>query len=120
MHYALPAACGQTRHFNYCALVDGDVRREAAHTDPFYSPHLWAESETSRRGCCRFRNQARSAHLQRLLNPFCVPVRTTLRGDTQPGRDVAAGCHHFCAAAAMLQRPGLTLTNTFQFTLERK
>lgn len=45
MHYALPAARGKTRHFNYCALVDGDVRREAAHTDPFYSPHMWAESE---------------------------------------------------------------------------
>lgn len=36
---APPAACGQTRHFNYCALVDGDVRREAARTDRLYSPH---------------------------------------------------------------------------------
>lgn len=35
---APPAACGQTRHFNYCALVDGDVRREAARTDRLYSP----------------------------------------------------------------------------------
>lgn len=37
---APPAACGQTRHFNYCALVDGDVRREAARTDRLHSPHL--------------------------------------------------------------------------------
>lgn len=36
---APPAACGQTRHFNYCALVDGDVRREALRTDRVYSPH---------------------------------------------------------------------------------
>lgn len=40
MHYALPGARGQTRHFNYCALLDGDVRREAAHTDPVYSTHV--------------------------------------------------------------------------------
>lgn len=36
---APPAACGQTRHFNYCALVDGDVRREAVRADRVYSPH---------------------------------------------------------------------------------
>lgn len=40
MHYALPGARGKTRHFNYCALLDGDVRREAAHTDPVYSTHV--------------------------------------------------------------------------------
>lgn len=48
MHYAPPAARGQMRHFNYCALVDGDVRREAAHTELLY--------------CAAVRGKLRSAH----------------------------------------------------------
>lgn len=68
-HYALLWACSQTRHFNYCALVDGDVRWEGAHTDPFCS-HLLAESEISSRyyrlqkpGCGPFISSAFLNHL---------------------------------------------------------
>lgn len=106
MHYAPPAACGQTRHFNYCALVDGDMRREGAHTDPFYSPHLSAESCRSPRRLC-FINSLKSSglwslHVRRRQEPFCVPVRTTLRRDSEPGGAAAAGCHiHPPAPAAV-------------------
>lgn len=89
MHYALPAACGQMRHFNYCALVDGDVRREGAHTDPFYSPHLCelnpkglraaAVSEIGKRLKLSGASVRSLDPLQRRQEPFCVPVRTALR-----------------------------------------
>lgn len=111
MHYALPAARGQTRHFNYCALVDGDVRREAAQTDPLYSPHLRVRNlltPPSRTDVDVSEIGLGSSICSAFWNHFKFR-RARLYAETlrPPGGDLAAGRYRACAAAVAGSGSGL-------------